>query len=205
MMKRAGGSLDAARGRVAPALPAAGVAGADERPGAARQPVEQVARLPEAAGVRLGAEHHDRHLLAGLRQAQERRQAIARAADEAGLAAEHVDVAGLHQLIGAVGADLRSCRARGVRRLAHHAANALVRGGVGDELRHVVGRRDVGRPAGPTDRRSACEVRPRSCAFWFMRSMKPSEPYGETRASARAAALSEPTSSRLSRSSTVTL
>ena len=59
------------------------------------QPVEQVPRLPEAAGVRLRAEDDDRDRVA-LRQAQQRRQAVARLGDEAGLAAHHVDVAVPH-------------------------------------------------------------------------------------------------------------
>ena len=44
----------------------------------AGEPVEQVPRFHEAAGVRLGAEDDDRHLLSALRQAQQRRQTVAR-------------------------------------------------------------------------------------------------------------------------------
>jgi hypothetical protein len=54
------------------------------------QPVEQVPRFPEAPVVRAGAEHHDRDLVIALRQAQQRRQAVAGLGDEAGLAAEDV-------------------------------------------------------------------------------------------------------------------
>ena len=46
--------------------------------------------------------------------------------------------------------------------------------------------------------------RPSSTAFSFIRWTKPADPHGETRARARAAALSDEMSSRCSRSSTVT-
>ena len=65
----------------------------EECRGLRRHPVEQVARFHEAAGVRARAEDDDRDLLAALRQPQQRRQAVARLRDEAGLARAHVDVA----------------------------------------------------------------------------------------------------------------
>ena len=48
------------------------------------------------------------------------------------------------------------------------------------------------------------DSRPISAAFSFMRAMKPSNPCGDTRARARAAALSDAISSRCSRSPVVT-
>src|SRR5919109_3531155 len=71
----------------------------------ARQPVEQVARFPEAARVRLGAEDNNGHLRAALRQPQQRRQTVARVADESGLPTEHVDVAFHHELVRTVNRD----------------------------------------------------------------------------------------------------
>ncbi|MCK7529270.1 MAG: hypothetical protein MZV64_72805 [Ignavibacteriales bacterium] len=78
---------------------------AHEQLGPAVDPVQQVAGFPETAGVRAGAEHDDGHRLVELRQAQERGEAVARAADEAGLAAANVDVGRAQQLVRAVDAD----------------------------------------------------------------------------------------------------
>ena len=52
----------------------------------AREPVEEVPCFPEAARVRLGAEHDDGDLRAALRQPEQRGEAVAGFADEAGLA-----------------------------------------------------------------------------------------------------------------------
>ena len=57
---------------------------------------------------------------------QQRREAIARLADEAGLARLHVDVALHHELIGAVNRDLMASRVDGVVRRPHDARDALV-------------------------------------------------------------------------------
>src|SRR4051812_33851887 len=57
-----------------------------------RQPIEQVTRFHEAAGVRLGAQNHHGYLWSALRQPQERRQAVARLTDETGLPCLHIHV-----------------------------------------------------------------------------------------------------------------
>ncbi len=62
-------------------------------------------RFPEPARVALRAEDDERHLLTGLRQPQQRREAISRAGDEPGLAADDVDVAAADDLIRAVRRD----------------------------------------------------------------------------------------------------
>src|SRR5262245_1790508 len=77
----------------------------EQRLGARRHPVEEMTRFPEPAGVALRAEDDKRHLLTGLRKPQQRREAIARAADESGLAADDVDVAAADDLIRAVRRD----------------------------------------------------------------------------------------------------
>ena len=108
------------------------------------RPVEQVARFHEAAGVRARAEDHDGDVMAALRQAQHRGQAVARLGDEPGLPRPHIDVAAAQQMVGAVERDRPLAAA--VDRVfvgAHDRRDALVLRGVRDQPRHVVGRRDV--------------------------------------------------------------
>src|SRR5689334_5631740 len=69
------------------------------------QPVEQVPGLPEPAVVRAGAEDDDRDLMIALRQPQQRCQAVAGLADEAGLPRQDVDLAAAHQVIGVADGD----------------------------------------------------------------------------------------------------
>ena len=70
-----------------------------------RQPVEEVLRFQEAAGVRARAEHDDRDLLAALRQPQQRREAVAGLRDEAGLARPDVDIVASEQMVRAAERD----------------------------------------------------------------------------------------------------
>src|SRR5215216_2530424 len=79
-----------------------------------REPVEQVPRFPEAAVVRTGAKHHHRNLMIALGQPQQRRQAVASLADEAGFSAEDVDFPATHQMIGVADGDRAPARMRGV-------------------------------------------------------------------------------------------
>ena len=80
---------------------------ADQALHAADDPVEEVTRFPEARRAVGGAEHDDGDLRA-LRDAQQRREAVAGLADEAGLAAADVDV-GAEELVGAVDGERRGC------------------------------------------------------------------------------------------------
>src|SRR4051812_31927996 len=66
--------------------------GGEKRGRLRRDPVEQVARFHEAAGVRARAEDHHGHVLAAALEAQHGREAVARLGDEAGLPRTDVDV-----------------------------------------------------------------------------------------------------------------
>src|SRR4051812_5585028 len=66
------------------------------------EPVEQVARLPEAAVVRRGAEDDDSDVVIAFGQSEERREAVAGLADEAGLPTHHFDLTAAHEPVGAV-------------------------------------------------------------------------------------------------------
>src|SRR6185503_7036075 len=54
------------------------------------QPIEEMARFPEATGIRLRAEDHESNLVVALRQPKQRGEAVARLADEAGLPTHHI-------------------------------------------------------------------------------------------------------------------
>src|SRR6185503_4093688 len=90
----------------------------EQRLGPCRHPVEEMTRFPETAGVGLRAEDDERDLLIRLRQAQQRGQAVARAADEPGLAAKHFDVAAADDLIRAVRGNDAFAHGGAERRLA---------------------------------------------------------------------------------------
>src|SRR6476660_2394558 len=73
--------------------------GSEKRGRLRRDPVEQVARLHEAAGVRACAEDHDRDVLAAALEAQHGREAVTRLGDEPGLAGADVDIAFAQQVV----------------------------------------------------------------------------------------------------------
>src|SRR5213076_1257456 len=101
---------------------------AEERCRLRGEPVEQVLRLHEAAGVRPRSEHDDRHLLAALtlREPQQRRQTIAGLRDEPGLPRAHVDVLAAEEMVRAVERDRTLLRVDRVLRRAHDRGDPLV-------------------------------------------------------------------------------
>src|SRR3954463_2960929 len=101
------------------------------------EPIEEVARLPESAGIRLRAEHHDGNLIVALRQPEECREAIAGLADETGLAPYHIH--SFHdETVRAVDADSAAVRLDGVSGCLHDRSDALIRGCKRDQARQVV-------------------------------------------------------------------
>src|SRR5687768_18209610 len=100
-----------------------------------RQPVEQVARFPETAGVRLGAEDDDSDLGATLRQAQQRSEAVTSLADESGLSSQHFDVTLADKLIGRMDVDPAAAGGHRVLLLLHHVRDLRNAGDVGDQDR----------------------------------------------------------------------
>src|SRR5262245_37520272 len=70
-----------------------------------RHPAQEIPRLVEAARVGSSAEHHHGKLLTALRQAEQRREAIAGARDVAGFPGADVDVGTAEERIRRVDAD----------------------------------------------------------------------------------------------------
>src|SRR5688572_16956848 len=80
---------------------------AEQLGGLLRHPVHQVLGFPEAARVRLGAEHDDRDG-APLRKLEERGEAIASLADEAGFSPYNFHIGSAEQAVRVVDRDLAS-------------------------------------------------------------------------------------------------
>src|SRR3954452_11295688 len=100
--------------------------GREERGRLRRHPVEQVARLHEAAGIRARAEDHYGHVLAAALEAQHGREAVAGLRDEAGLPRADVDVPFAQQVIRAVEDDRTLAAVDRVLVRAHDRRDALV-------------------------------------------------------------------------------